>query len=61
MASLGTGTWDAESPPSQDGSMDDKYTAAAVRQTWDVIAGRAFEEAGEVRLKAEDVRKFVSD
>jgi len=41
--------------------MDDKYTAMAVRQTWDVIAGRAFEEAGEVRLKAEDVRKFVSN
>ena len=41
--------------------MDEKYTAAAIRRTWDAIAGRAFEEAGKDRMTADEVRRFVSD
>ena len=41
--------------------MDEKYAAAAIRRTWDAIAGRAFEEAGEVRMTADKVRRFISD
>ena len=41
--------------------MDEKYTAAAIRRTWDAIAGRAFEEAGKVRMTADEVRRFMSD
>jgi hypothetical protein len=40
--------------------MDEKYTAAAIRRTWDAIAGRAFEEAGKARMTADEVRRFVS-
>ncbi len=41
--------------------MDKKYAAAAIRRTWDAIAGRAFEEAGKDRMTADEVRRFVSD
>jgi len=41
--------------------MDEKYTAAAIRRIWDAIAGRAFAEAGKVRMTADDVRRFISD
>jgi hypothetical protein len=39
--------------------MDEKHTAAAIRRIWDAIAGRAFEEAGKVRMTADEVRRFV--
>ena len=41
--------------------MDEKYTAAAIRRTWDAIAGRAFEETGKVRMTGDEVRRFMSD
>ena len=41
--------------------MDDKYTVAALRRTWEVIAGRAFGEANTDRLTAEEVRRHVED
>jgi hypothetical protein len=41
--------------------MDHKYTVAAIRRTWDVIAGRVFEEANKNRLTAREVRRHVED
>ena len=41
--------------------MDERYSVAAVRRTWDQVVGRAFEKASKVRLTAEEVRRFVSD
>jgi hypothetical protein len=41
--------------------MDEKYTAAAIRRTWDAIVGRAFEETGKVRMTGDEVRRFMSD
>jgi TIR domain/Restriction endonuclease len=41
--------------------MDEKYTVAAIRRTWDAIVGRAFEETGKVRMTGDEVRRFMSD
>jgi hypothetical protein len=39
--------------------MDEKHTAAAIRRTWNAIAGRAFAEAGKIQMTADEVRRFV--
>lgn len=41
--------------------MNQKYTVAALRRTWDALASRAFEETGEDRMTAEEVRRYVSN